>query len=85
VLGQELLKRRGLRVPQDLSLLAFGPLPPVARLQEPEVSLYNADLIGAGRELYSMMQEASEQKEPRSFEIQWSLSEGGTLGPLKRP
>jgi len=84
VLGLELLKARGLRVPQDLSMLAFGPLPPVARLQEPAVTLFNADLIGAGRELYMMMKEAGEQKEPRSFEIQWSLSEGGTLAPPKR-
>lgn len=83
VTALELLKRRGVRIPADLSLVSFGPLPHGARMVDPQITMFQADLIEAGRETYRLFKEASDQKPPRSVEIPWTLQQGGTLGPAR--
>jgi LacI family transcriptional regulator len=81
IVALELLKRRGIRVPEQVSVLGFGPLPHGIKLLDPWPSLFNTDLIEGGRETYRLLKDASEGKPVRTVELDWKLSEGQTLAP----
>jgi LacI family transcriptional regulator len=83
VVALELLKRKGVLVPKDVSLTAFGPMPHGARMVTPEISMFNSDIIEAGRETYRLFKEALDDMPFRTYEMKWTLQKGETLGPPK--
>jgi DNA-binding LacI/PurR family transcriptional regulator len=81
MLAVEILKRRGIKVPQDISLAAFGPLSFVAQFQRSTLCLIEADLFKAGSQVYEMYKEAQQGKKHRSIAIEWNWLGQGDSPP----
>lgn len=78
---QDLLQQRGLRTPQDLSLLSFGPRPWAARARQPLMSLLMTDLEQGGANAYRLVQEGLAGKPVRNMTLEWEPKPvGSTLG-----
>jgi LacI family transcriptional regulator len=78
---QDLLERRGVRVPQDLSLLSFGPRPNGQRARQPLLSLLDCALDRGGALAYQLVREGLEGRPVRSLTLEWSAQpQGSTLG-----
>jgi LacI family transcriptional regulator len=81
-LGIEILRKKRIQVPRDLSLVAFGPLSFVAQFQKPALCLLEADIRGAGAKAYELFKQAKEGQEPQSLCIDWKWAENGeSAGP----
>jgi LacI family transcriptional regulator len=75
---------RGLRVPDDLSLLVFGPVAAGQRARPLPLSCLDSDLIGGGRRAYGLLRRAMAGEPLAQIELEWELLPGGaTLGPVK--
>jgi len=77
-LGIEILRSKGLSVPGDISLVAYGPLSPVVQFQRPTLCLIEADLVRAGSIAYGLYKEALEGGKPRTLVLEWKWRKGGT-------
>jgi len=67
----EILKKAGIRVPQDMSILSFGQLAREASLQAPALSLIETDLEAGGRKAYEFFKAALEGKTPVAESLVW--------------
>jgi len=84
MLAVEILKRKGIEVPRDLSLAAYGPLSFVAQFQRSTLCLIEADLFKAGSQVYELYKEAQQGKKCRSISIEWKwLGQGNSDTPTK--
>jgi DNA-binding LacI/PurR family transcriptional regulator len=84
-LGIEVLRKLGLEVPRDISLVAFGPLSPVAQFHRPSLCLIEPDLVNAGIGAYELYKEAKDGKTPRGISIDWRWAGiGESIGPPKK-
>lgn len=79
----ELLRRRGLRVPEDISLLGFGDLPD-AQSQIPPLTTVRTECVEIGRQLARMaIEKAKSPKTPlREVVIPTKLILRGTTWPV---
>lgn len=71
ILTMQVLKRRGIKIPKDMSMIAYGPFPMVSQFQIPSLCLVEADLIKSGSEAYDLYKEAKQGGKPRSISIEW--------------
>ncbi len=72
----------GVRIPQDMSVVSFGPLWRGFFQGRPPLSTFDAALDLYGRKCFEMFKEAREGKPVRQETMEWRLSPGGeTLGP----
>jgi DNA-binding LacI/PurR family transcriptional regulator len=71
VFAIELLKKMGLRVPEDMSVLSFGQLAREASLQTPVLSMVETDLEAAGRKAYEFIKGALEGETPIAKSLDW--------------
>jgi len=76
----DLCQAQGLRVPQDLSVISFGPRSQGQRARKPLLSLLETDLHQGGVDAYGLVKEGLEGKAPRVLTLPWSSqAEGATL------
>jgi LacI family transcriptional regulator, repressor for deo operon, udp, cdd, tsx, nupC, and nupG len=68
----EILKRAGVRVPQDISILSFGQLAREASLQSPALTLVETDLEAGGRKAYEFFKAALDGKTPVAESLVWT-------------
>lgn len=74
---------RGLRIPEDLSLLSFGPRPASLRGRQPQLSLIHADLKAGGAQAFSLAKQGMQGLATRTETLEWSLeAEGNTLASI---
>ncbi len=80
VMGLDLLKSKGLRVPEDMSLISFGPLPEENLVTHPALTLVEADLRAAGARAFDLLEQSAQGLAPSTFRIPWKLgTRGGSV------
>jgi DNA-binding LacI/PurR family transcriptional regulator len=67
----EIIKKMGLRVPEDMSILSFGQLARESSLQAPTLSMIETDLEAGGRKAYEFFKAALEGKAPIAQALVW--------------
>jgi LacI family transcriptional regulator len=84
-LSLEILKRMGVRVPQEMSVLSFGQVAREASLQDPLLSMVETDLEAGGRRAYEFFKEALDGKSPRAESLIWRApAVDSSAGPAPR-
>jgi LacI family transcriptional regulator len=67
----EILKKAGVRVPQDISILSFGELARESSLQSPALTMVGTDLEAGGRKAYEFFKSALEGGTPVAQSLIW--------------
>lgn len=68
----EILKKAGVRVPEDISILSFGQMARESSMQAPTLSMVETDLEAGGRKAYEFFKAALEGRTPIAQSLQWS-------------
>lgn len=73
----DLLAQRGVRVPEDLSVVTFGPASLGMRARTPLLSLFDCDLVEGGMQAYELLKSVEAGKVSHDAELKWALAPGG--------